>query len=162
MKLGRYLLWCIGVLGIASLFSCTAVQDNAAPKAQPRDFPLTPLANPHTPAQCVNVDQRVSLKVDRGGNNCVTGVTLYPANNCSGTGDANPDVVNKGADKFYMGPIQGNAQCAEALHVETGSPCVLYEVGSAGNSYRYCYDTAGGGFVRVPLTDCLNHTGRCQ
>ncbi len=167
MQAGRLSFWAGTALGAGMLISCGCVERGNQPwPIVPDVQPRTNFAKPVNRAQCVLIaagvdkNQNFSVALSRNPNSCIAMVSGYQSTDCSGAQQV-PERA-KAPDHFFMGPIDGNVECEEALRVQQASPCKLYEFYSGGTFYRFCYDYGVSPPKLVSASCCLNHTAPCQ
>ena len=147
MKKRRYWLICAVVTAIAGLVSCVAYE---------KDRPTYPkeAVQPVTLSQCTIIGN-VSFRIDRGKDSCIAKLTAYSNTTCAGTGK--PIQADKNS-KLFVGPLEGNSVCPEAVSVSKSSPCFFYEFYSDGWYFPICWHDPEG-FIDPTL--CINHTAPC-
>jgi len=156
MKKRECLLMCAVVLAIGGLVSCVAYHDKDRPTTgggQAAKYPKDAV-QPVTLTQCTRIGD-VSFRIDRGKDSCIAKLTAYSNTTCAGTGK--PIQADKNS-KLFVGPLEGNSVCPEAVSVSKSSPCFFYEFYSDGWYFPICWHDPEG-FIDPTL--CINHTAPC-
>jgi hypothetical protein len=151
MKKSQCLLMCAVVLAIGGLVSCSAYHDPSTGGGQ--KYPKEAV-QPVTLSQCTIIGN-ASFRIDRGKDSCIAKIIAYSNTTCAGTGK--PIQADKNS-KLFVGPLEGNTICPEAVSVSKSSPCFFYEFYSDGWYYPICWEPSVG-FIDPWF--CMNHTGLC-
>jgi hypothetical protein len=170
MNNNRFFLWCGTVITLSGLVSCTCVHNDARPTyvtATPEASPL--FAKPQIQQQCILVSEdpgvpanTFSLAITRAANSCISSVAAYHNTDCSGGSPDKPEIITRPKSEYFLGTINGNQECEEALRVEKASPCKLYEIYSGGVSYQFCYNYGATPAQLVPVSCCIRHAPPCR
>jgi hypothetical protein len=148
MKKRKCSLMCAIVLAIGGLVSCVAYEKHRP--TYPKDA-----VQPVTLSQCTRIGD-VSFQIDRGKDSCIAKLTAYSNTTCDGKGK--PIQPNK-SSKLFVGPLEGNTVCPEAVSVSKSSPCFFYEFYSDGWYYPICWHDPEG-YLDPAL--CIYHLWQCD
>jgi hypothetical protein len=159
METGRYLLWCVVVVAIGTLYSCVAYEEKDRAAGQAREYkprsapPITPI----TVSQCTRIGEN-SIFIQRGADSCIETLKSYGNTTCSGTGEVVEPEKSFDKNLLFSGSLEGNDVCPETITIKQGSPCYLVEITSDSYPpYKICYHDN----QRISLSNCVNHTGVC-
>lgn len=110
---------------------------------------------------CQQID-KISFRLERGANSCLSAVTSFGNSECKGPGDKKITAGTKErllpANTLFLGPIVDPNQCSEILIVTRGSPCSYTRYVSDGYVYQYCYHDDN----EIDVRHCIDHTDVCS
>jgi hypothetical protein len=154
MKKRQCLLMCVVVLAIGGLVSCVAQEKYKPMSVAGKAEYGKEVVRPVTLSQCTIIGD-VTFGIDRGKDSCIAKLTAYNNTTCAGTGKPIQAAKNS---KLFVGLLEGNSVCPEAVSVSKSSPCFFYEFYSDGWYFPVCWHDPEG-FIDPTL--CMTHTGPC-